>query len=432
MKVQPLLLLTNPKTREEHNFTTHIIGIEMSCIAESSFDQFLAVYIIGIENIIINEIITLFQGKDVAIKNLVTNENWFWGRADLESYYQTSIVRLGQKVWTFFKVVFGFMLVSNITTLYIKMTIICTPIVLIYVMQVLRGPQFQLNDRLHLYRTFPWVGMYIYALSFNPNRRLEKYVLLAFLAMILIFYCIYLTSILIWNGLLFYKSFPKGIDENFYGLMACLEFAVLVFLRTRSSIKYYPQYIGVAIIMFLTYVNMTAYGFYSMALLILASFCLGLLCHFLLTLEVPALQWNAALPHTPSIRRPRAMYFPAFSLNWITDLPQLWTMFFPLVGRDGFRERELSYVDGNNEELNNLLVAGHGELPAGSLADPPPNLQNVVPAPQQPPQNEGDLHPPDLEANLPAENSQMNPGQSASSQHPAAPNGGHVRYDAFA
>jgi len=49
--------------------------------------------------------------------------------------------------------------------------------------------------------------------------------------------------------------------------------------------------------------------------------------------EIASMDWNPFHHYTPSENKPRQMYFPAFSMNWLHDLPPLWTMFFPLADR---------------------------------------------------------------------------------------------------
>eukprot|EP01017_Pseudomicrothorax_dubius_P036517 TRINITY_DN5234_c0_g1_i1.p1 TRINITY_DN5234_c0_g1~~TRINITY_DN5234_c0_g1_i1.p1 ORF type:complete len:314 (-),score=50.13 TRINITY_DN5234_c0_g1_i1:115-1056(-) len=241
------------------------------------------------------------------------------------------------------------------------------------------------NDgaRLHLYRTFPWVGQYLYALSFSGARGFDSWVLLGFLLTVLLFYCIYLTSLFLWNSLLFYKSAPRGLDESFYGFVAILEFAALVFIRTRSSLKFFPGFAVLLLVSFLMYFNTSVYGFYSLALYNVIFLSLAGLAYVLLYFEIPALSWNESHHYTPSINKPRTLFFPAFSLNWVTDLPQLWSMFVPLVGRSGFTPAQLSYVDGNMELLNNMLLNGNQDAgQQGNQPAPPPAVQ--APANQAP------------------------------------------------
>lgn len=210
------------------------------------------------------------------------------------------------------------------------------------------------SARLNVYRAFPWIGIYLYALLANGQRK-QSYMILAFICLIMIFYCLYLSAIYIWSILLFYKSIPKGLDENFYGFIAFLEFSTLLFMRTRSSLKWFPRFSAVFIISFLYYVQYTAYGFYSMALYLLIATNLGMLAYHLILFEMPALNWNPSYHFTPSLESPRTLFFPAFPLSWNQDLPQLWTMFYPLFGRSTFTQAQLSFVDRDNQLLNQTL-----------------------------------------------------------------------------
>jgi len=80
-----------------------------------------------------------------------------------------------------------------------------------------------------------------------------------------------------------------------------------------------------------------------------------LFTYFLLTFEVPALEWNPSAHYTPSLNSPRALYFPIFSLTWNHELPPIWTMFYPLFGRSYFTNNELALVNGNYSLLRSTL-----------------------------------------------------------------------------
>jgi len=173
--------------------------------------------------------------------------------------------------------------------------------------------------------------------------------------MITIFYCLYLAALVFWNLLLFSKSFPKGLDENFYGFLALAEFLVLLFVRTRSTIKFLPKMSVITMLMFLYYVQYTPYGFYNIALFMMSWTILGLLGYFLKSFEIPGIDWNPSYHYTPSIDSPRTLFVPIFSLTWYHDLPQLWTMFFPMFGRSYFSSTELSMVNRNYPLLVSTL-----------------------------------------------------------------------------
>ena len=245
--------------------------------------------------------------------------------------------------------------------------------------------------RLNVYRAFPWIGIYLYALLVNGHRK-QSQVILAFVSLIVVFYCLYLSAIFIWTALMFYKSIPKGLDENFYGFVAILEFVTLLCIRTRSSIKWFPRFTLLPVMCFLYYVQYTAFGFYNLALYTLITMCLAVLSYHLLAFEIPALSWNPFHHYAPSTDSPRTLYVPIFSLSWYHDLPQLWTMFYPLFGRSTFTEAQLAMVDRNNqllgETLENAFQNGqnlHQDQEDQAQPNPNPNADQANNA--QPPQN---------------------------------------------
>jgi len=76
---------------------------------------------------------------------------------------------------------------------------------------------------------------------------------------------------------------------------------------------------------------------------------------FITFIEIPALSWNPSYHYTPTAEKPRTLYNPLFSMAWYYDLPQLWTMFYPLHDRSTFTENEMALVDRKYVILNQLL-----------------------------------------------------------------------------
>lgn len=178
---------------------------------------------------------------------------------------------------------------------------------------------------------------------------------MAFLAMVIIFYTLYISCIMLWNSILFNFSYKRGVDQNFYGFIIILEFFSMLFIRTRTSLRYYPPMIFFWLFVYLFYVNFNAYAMFGPAFLALIFLILTTLTGFLAFLEVPALSWNPSFHYTPSIHKPRCLFFPMFNLSWFYDLPQIWTFFYPLHGRSTFTPAEMSLVDRNYILLNQTL-----------------------------------------------------------------------------
>jgi len=72
--------------------------------------------------------------------------------------------------------------------------------------------------------------------------------------MLLLFYFIYLSTVFIGTFLLFFKSIPNRLDENFFGFMGVVEFSSMLFFRTRTTIYYAPKIILICYYIFFVYI----------------------------------------------------------------------------------------------------------------------------------------------------------------------------------
>lgn len=170
-----------------------------------------------------------------------------------------------------------------------------------------------------------------------------------------IFYCIYVSLFEFLDTLLFIWSFPLGINIKFYILIAVLELGSFMFVRTRTSLKYFPKFIFLFLFMFCFYIQFNSYAFYDEAFVCIVLATISLLLLFIIFIEIPALSWNPSFHYTPSVEKPRTLYNPLFSMSWYYDLPHLWTMFFPLHDRSTFTENEMALIDRKYLVLSQLL-----------------------------------------------------------------------------
>ena len=120
--------------------------------------------------------------------------------------------------------------------------------------------------RRRLMRAFPWIGVYMYTYSRNSRKGNTCKLITSFILMYCLFYLIYMMSTIAITLVLFAKSRPGTINANFYGFLALNEFFTLLFLRTRSSLKYYPRASNLLMYFFLYYFNSSAYGFSELGL----------------------------------------------------------------------------------------------------------------------------------------------------------------------
>lgn len=213
----------------------------------------------------------------------------------------------------------------------------------------------QINDfRLSLYKFFPWLGIYLHTLNLN-NKNQVIWVFFSQIGVMIIFYCIYVSLFEFLDKLLFLWSFPLGINLKFYILIVFLEVTSFLFIRTRTSLKFYPKLVFIFLFMFCFYIQFNGYAFYNEAFICVVFGTMFFLSLFVTFIEIPALSWNPSYHYTPSIEKPRTLYNPLFSMSWFYDLPHLWTMFYPLHDRSTFTEPEMSLIDRKYLTLNQLL-----------------------------------------------------------------------------
>jgi hypothetical protein len=164
------LLSMKPEIRASHNFSVHNITVDVECLAGGFLSRMIAVYVIGLENILINQVISYKEATNalIMLRNTDGGEMWGWSKEANDSYNANIIIRTFWKVWSSLKIFLGMFLLSSITSIYIKMTIISAPLFIIAALRCNQQPNAQTASAwLHIYRSFPWVGMYLYALSFQ-------------------------------------------------------------------------------------------------------------------------------------------------------------------------------------------------------------------------------------------------------------------------
>ena len=79
------------------------------------------------------------------------------------------------------------------------------------------------------------------------------------------------------------------LPDFYFMYSSLLELIVILFVRTRSSIKHFPKLITAANVTFIVYLNMYMYAAQMQAFFLLVFVTLALTCLFLLMFEIPAI-----------------------------------------------------------------------------------------------------------------------------------------------
>lgn len=175
-------------------------------------------------------------------------------------------ITASEKLWILAKVLLCYMGISIVTSLYIYGTIVAAPAVILLILRTcnyLRPEGF--ND---VFKLFPWIGTHaiIRETSNTPiikrsTSEICKAILLYFLFLYLVYY-----AVILWIDKGLYKTHVElGLQEMAFGFIALIEFAAIVFMRTRTFLKYYPILHSLIIISAMYYAQVCDFGFKRIA-----------------------------------------------------------------------------------------------------------------------------------------------------------------------
>lgn len=285
--------------------------------------------LLGLDVLLINELIAnpmgLFLKEDVlAIKSHAA----YLTHGEFE-------INTWMKVWYLLKVIICYLGISVVTSLYIYGTIVAAPAVILLILRLcnyLRPEGF--ND---VFKLFPWIGTHaiIRETSNTPALRASTGEICK--AMLQYFFFLYLVyyAVILWIDRGLYRTHVEvGLQEMLFGFIALIEFAAIIFMRTRTFLKYYPAFHSLLVLAFLYYGQICDFGFKKLACYAVFAISGAFFSWMVFRLEVPAhTTWDPNHPNTPREDRPRAGFFPLFNMGWIKNLPEEWTLVMPLFGR---------------------------------------------------------------------------------------------------
>lgn len=166
------------------------------------------------------------------------------------------------------------------------------------------------------YKAFSWVGIYLKtARQSQLTKYFEQHLLISLALIIIMLYYIYVALARLTDRILFAKTYPANLNDDFFGLMASIELVATFFFRTRETLVMLPKAILVSCVCFFMYVSLTAYGYYEQAFRALYCFITGLICYCIAVFEIPSMELNDADFNKPTMNRPRCLLQPFFSLT---------------------------------------------------------------------------------------------------------------------
>jgi hypothetical protein len=170
------------------------------------------------------------------------------------------------KILYFFKVIISYLGISIVTSLYIYGTIIAAPAVILLILKACNYLRVDgLND---VFKLFPWIGIHAVIRDTSNTPIIKESTTQICKAILLYFFFLYLVyyAIIIWIDRHLYKTHVElGLQEMLFGFVALTEFGAIVFMRTRTFLKYYPVIHSLFIVTLLYYGQICDFGLKKIA-----------------------------------------------------------------------------------------------------------------------------------------------------------------------
>lgn len=283
------------------------------------------------DTVILNQVSSLFSKYPGYLKNLKTDETWYWRAGEVNQFKSVGLWGLLLRLM---RALGSYLLISNITALMCRVSITSSAAVLISLQTCCGTCERNEATQLMLFYSFPWIGQSLYALRSSGRR--SAGLLLAYFTMFVAFYFMYACCYFVWTLMVFNHILPQGLDDNFFTLLNMLEFFSLIFLRSKRSIAYFPRFIGGAVVMFILYRLNHFYGFLGWAFMALLFWGISLMLFVVGCFEHSAFY---SLSRPPTYDSPRLTYQPLLRSTSIS--PELWTIFYPVASAAHFTSREM-------------------------------------------------------------------------------------------
>ena len=149
---------------------------------------------------------------------------------------------------------------------------------------------------------------------------------------------------------MFPYTFPNALNDMYFGYINMAEFASLLFVRTRMSIKFTPKMVTMLNLMFLFYLNSYLYAASVQFFYLVLSATVAVFVFFMLEYEYEAINnWNPFDIYTPRYMNPRAAYQLVLDDSSFGTGFYLWHTFMPVRPRETFTIYEQARYDTLSE-----------------------------------------------------------------------------------
>ena len=224
--------------------------------------------------IVINQIMYTFHRQNMIVAEKVSGETWSWRSSDYKTYspqlrydYDNNLYKMIAwlslyKIGSLLEYTFAFGVISGINALFIRVVLKCSGLMIFPMISIQnyfsRRPITHNQQRL-IYMSMGDIGALAAYLDREGISRSIIYG--TYFSSLALYYVMYIACSHIWTIMCFSNMiYSENVNQAYFFYVNMLELGAFIFIRTRSSIKYFPKIVTLANISFLFYVNSTMYS----------------------------------------------------------------------------------------------------------------------------------------------------------------------------
>ena len=168
---------------------------------------------------------------------------------------------------------------------------------------------------------------------------------------IIITYVFYGSCFSVWEKFFCFNR-PSVISDGplYYPYLELLELMILIYIRTRISLYYFPKIISIINVIYLYYWFTNFFPFAGLATALLCSLTLVIFLIFIKIFELPTRDWNPFSLHTPSLNNTRQAYIETLRSNFSLGF-DIWSLFYAPSFRTEFNSEEQFEISTDVEPI---------------------------------------------------------------------------------
>lgn len=318
-------------------------------------------FFVDLGNVLANELVRAFPHKSGYLKELVSISTWTWSKSQHRTPSGNPAARFLQELWwrckVLAKALAAFAFLSTVTAAILRVGLMASTVFVVCCSTLgltvaslanVCGNATEFGQAL-VHRAVAWIG--VHASYLARTKRNSVYLIVAFFGCLMLTYGCYGPSVGIWEYL-FCGDRPSVRNEAtvYYTYLELMEMLVLVFIRTRISLCYFPKIFTLINVLFLYYHFTNFFPFLGLATNVLFFFAMAIFFLFVRLFELPGLGRNPFSPHTVSEHNPRQAYSAVLRSRYSLGF-DLYSLFLPLRLRSDFAPEEQTEVGSEVEPI---------------------------------------------------------------------------------